>query len=575
MQNISPKDTVSKKVNVRRQNMISLVSGLLIILALNLIGSRVFTRIDLTSEKRFTLTQATRDMLRNLDDIVYFRIYLEGDFPAGFRRLRNQTREMLDEFRAYSSNIQYEFINPTIKGDWERTEDNYMMLVRKGLQPTQIQVQAEDATSQQIIFPGAIVSYRGKEVALSLLQEQMGMSSENVLNNSAQALEYNLAFTIKKLTVDQKPVVAFLEGQGELEFRHVADISFELEDFYQVERLQIDGDARALDGVSTLVVAKPLQEFVEADKFVIDQFVMRGGSILWLVDPVFASMDSLQRAPETLGMAWPVNIEDMLFRYGVRLNADLVTDLQAMPIPITTGMVGNRPQISMIPWYFFPLVRPETNHPIVNNLNSVRTEFVSSIDTVGAPDIRKTYLLSTSGYTRVLNTPARISFDILQTRPDERLYREGPVPVAVLLEGSFESVFQNRRIPPATILPDNFKRLETGHPAKMIVVADGDIIRNQFDSQGSPLPLGYDRYLDETFGNKDFILNAINYLNDEQGIIEARAREVRLRLLDTNRINNNRIQLQILNVAVPVILILIFAVLRFMWRKRKYNRKIV
>lgn len=565
---------VVKKSNVRRQNLLSLGLSLLIIIAVNMIGSRYFTRVDLTSEKRFTLTDATRDMLRNLDDIVYFRVYLEGDFPAGFRRLRNQTREMLDEFRAYSDYIQYEFINPTIKGDWDATEENYNMLARKGLQPTQLQVTAEDASSQQIIFPGAIVSYRGKEQPLALLMDQMGMPSEDVLNNSAQALEYNLATTIHKLTVTDKPRVAFLEGNQELEFRYVADITFELEDFYEVDRLQINGDITALQEVNTLIIAQPMTEFSEEDKFVIDQFIMNGGSTLWLIDPVYASMDSLQVAPETLGMPWPLNLEDMLFRYGVRLNNDLIMDLQSLPIPITTGYIGDRPQISMVPWFYFPLVRPASNHPVVRNLNAVRTEFISSIDTLETEGVRKTILLQSSPYTRVVQTPARISFDIMQQQVDESRYRDGSRNVAVLLEGTFESVFRNRRIPLEQI-PQGLQTIEQGQPARMIVVSDGDIIRNQFGNQGQPLPLGYDRFLNETFGNRDFILNAVNYLNDDRGIMEARAREIRLRMLDRSRVNAARFSVQLLNVGLPVILVLLFGAIRFFLRKRKFNKKIV
>ena len=554
-----------------RQNVISLLLSIVIIIALNMLGSRYFTRIDLTSEKRFTLTPATRNLLRNLDDYVYFRVYLEGDFPAGFRRLRNQTREMLDEFRAWSDFVQYEFINPTVKGDWEATEDNYQMLFSKGIQPTQVQVKAEDASSQQIIFPGALVSFRGREIPVQLLQDQMGMASENVLNNSAQALEYNLATAIHKLTIEQKPRVAFLEGNGELEFRFVADITFSLEEFYEVERLQIRGEVSALDGIQTLIVAQPRQPFSEADKFVIDQFVMRGGSVLWLVDPVYASMDSLQVAPQTLGMAWPVNLDDMLFRYGVRLNPDLIMDLQAVPIPITTGFIGDRPQISLVPWFYFPFLRSASNHPIVKNLNAVRGEFVSTLDTVGAEQIRKTLLLQSSPYTRVVQTPARISFDILQRQVDETLFREGSKPVAVLLEGEFESVFRNRR-PPIAGLPPQFTVRQTGEPAKMIVVSDGDIIRNSFGNQGQPLPLGFDRFLNETFGNGDFILNAVNYLTDDRGIMEARAREIRLRLLDRSRVNQSRLQLQLVNVALPVALVVLFGFVRFYLRRRKYAR---
>lgn len=574
VQNTDKENKIVKKFNVRRHNIISLLVSLLIIVAVNMIGSRYFKRIDLTSERRFTLTDATRDLLRDLDDIVYFRIYLEGDFPAGFRRLRNQTREMLDEFRAYSDFIQYEFINPTIKGDWERTEENYRMLAGKGLQPTQVQVTAEDASSQQIIFPGALVSFRGREVPLSLLQDQLGLPSEEVLNNSAQALEYNLATTIHKLTVADKPRVAFHTGNDELELRYVADITFELEDFYDVDRLRINGDIKALQDVSTLIIAQPMREFSEADKFVIDQFIMNGGSVLWLIDPVYASMDSLQIAPETLGMPWPLNLDDMLFRYGVRLNTDLVKDLQSVPIPITTGFIGDRPQISLVPWFYFPLVRPAVNHPIVRNLNPVRTEFVSTIDTVGSENIRKTILLQTSPYTRIMQTPVRISFDIMQQQVDESLYRQGSHPVAVLLEGEFESVFRNRRIPEGVSIPEDFQMKNSGTGSRMIVVSDGDVIRNQFGSQGEPLPLGYDRFLNETFGNRDFILNAVNYLNDDRGIMEARAREIRLRALDRSLVNRNRLTIQVLNVGLPVLLVIVFGSLRFFLRKRKFNKKI-
>lgn len=574
VQNTDKENKIVKKFNVRRHNIISLLVSLLIIVAVNMIGSRYFKRIDLTSERRFTLTDATRDLLRDLDDIVYFRIYLEGDFPAGFRRLRNQTREMLDEFRAYSDFIQYEFINPTVKGDWERTEENYRMLAGKGLQPTQVQVTAEDASSQQIIFPGALVSFRGREVPLSLLQDQLGLPSEEVLNNSAQALEYNLATTIHKLTVADKPRVAFHTGNDELELRYVADITFELEDFYDVDRLRINGDIKALQDVSTLIIAQPMREFSEADKFVIDQFIMNGGSVLWLIDPVYASMDSLQIAPETLGMPWPLNLDDMLFRYGVRLNTDLVKDLQSVPIPITTGFIGDRPQISLVPWFYFPLVRPAVNHPIVRNLNPVRTEFVSTIDTVDSENIRKTILLQTSPYTRIMQTPVRISFDIMQQQVDESLYRQGSHPVAVLLEGEFESVFRNRRIPEGVSIPEDFQMKNSGSGSRMIVVSDGDVIRNQFGSQGEPLPLGYDRFLNETFGNRDFILNAVNYLNDDRGIMEARAREIRLRALDRSLVNRNRLTIQVLNVGLPVLLVIVFGSLRFFLRKRKFNKKI-
>jgi ABC-2 type transport system permease protein len=561
------------KTNVRNNSLKGLLISLLIILSVNLLGTRYFVRLDLTSEKRFTLTPATRQLLRELDDFVHFKVYLEGDFPAGFKRLRNHTREMLDEFRAYSDMVSYEFINPTQKGDWTRTEENYKMLVQKGLQPTQLQVQSEDASSQQIIFPGAIAGYKGREIAFSLLHEQMGLSSENVINNSTQALEYNLASTIHKLTVNQKPRVAFLEGHGELEFREIADIIYQLQEFYEVGFVTMKGEPASLEGINTLVVAQPLLAFSEKDKFLIDQFIMQGGSMLWLVDPVFASMDSLKASPETLGMAWPVNLDDMLFRYGVRLNPDLIMDMQSAPIPVTTGFMGDRPQISMIPWFYFPLATAASDHPVVRNISAVRTEFVSSIDTVAAAGIEKTILLQSSPYSRIVQTPVGISFDIMRTPPDETLYREGPKPLAVLLEGEFTSVFANRRNP-IDSMPMGFVRKDKSINTSMIVVADGDLVKNQFDNRGEPLPLGYDRYLDQTFGNADFILNAINYLNDDRGIMDSRSRDVRLRLLDKNRVTNSKAIIQMVNVTLPILLLLIFGIVRYFLRLRKYSRKL-
>ncbi len=562
----------SGRKDVRRINYLQLLAGILIILALNVIGSARFARFDMTTERRYSLTDATKDMLRGLDDVVYFRVYLEGSFPAGFRRLRNQTREMLDEFRAYSDYIEFEFINPTRAGDREQISRTYEMLMDKGLEPTQLQVRGDDATSQQVIFPGALVSYGGKEAPLKLLQDQMGIPPEEVLNNSAQALEYNIASVIRQLTATEKEKVGFLEGQGEYEHRYVADITQSLGRFYDVERVRINERYQNIEDFKTLIVADPVKPFSEEDKFILDQFLMNGGSLLWLVDPVFADMDSL-RPPdyETIGMGWPINLDDMLFNYGIRLNPDLLQDLNAAPIPVTTGYVGSRPQISLLPWHFFPLVSPASDHPIVKNLNLVRTEFVSSIDTVAAEDVDKTFLLHTSRNTRVLQTPTRIALDILQNPPDERLFREGPKPVAALLEGSFESVFRNR-IPPEVDLPADFKVRDKSEHTAMVVVADGDIIRNQFERGNEPLPLGYDRYSGENFGNKDFILNAVNYLTDDSGLIEARAKELRLRMLDKTRIGQNRLGVQILNLLLPVLLVFVFGVLRIFWRKRRYSR---
>ncbi len=575
-----------KRKNIKRNNISLLFFGILIIILVNIISNFVFTRFDLTSEKRYSLSDATKELLNNLDDIVYFQIYLDGEFPAGFKRLRNETREMLDEFRAYSDNIEYEFINPSESDDQNERNDVYKLLVERGLNPTDLQVKTKEGNSQQIIFPGAIVIYKSNELPLELLKTQIGVPSEQVLNNSIQALEFNIASTIKKLSKTQKPKIAFIEGHGELDNKETFDINIALSNYYTIERVEIDGQLSSLTERSmpdstkitiknkfdAIIIAKPDSVFSDKDKFIIDQFIMRGGKVLWVIDPVFASLDSLQKAESTYGISNNLNLEDILFKYGVRLNNDLIMDLHALPIPMRTGQIGNQPQIDFFPWYYFPIITPLIKHPIVNNLNAIKTEFVSSIDTVNVPGIDKTVLLTTSQYSRTLNTPVLIDVSILQEQPDERFYRKKFVPIAVLLEGSFESVFNNR-IPPAIANDSKIGFINESLPTKMIVISDGDIIKNQFHiPQGYPLPLGYDQFTRETFGNKELILNAMNYLIDDSGLISIRSRELKLRLLDKTEISKSKLFWQLLNTLGPIILIVIFGILQTYFRRKKYTK---
>ncbi len=574
------------KKNIKRQNMIQLSLSLLIIILINIISSFVFTRIDLTSEKRYTLSPATKNLLKNLKDIVFFRVYLEGEFPAGFKRLHNETKEMLDEFRAYSGNIQYEFVNPSANKDGKATNDTYKLLMEKGLEPTNLQVKSNGGTSQQIIFPAAIVAYKDRELPLQLLMTQMGAPAEEQLNNSIRALEYNLSNTIRKLTVVVKPKVAFIEGQGELNDYETADIANSLSEYYNVERIKINGNisslrqhvdtnsGKVLNKYEAIIIAKPDSAFDEKDKFLIDQYVMNGGKILWLVDPVFASQDSLQKSSFTFGIAKPLNIEDMLFKYGVRLNYNLILDLNSMPIPVRTGEIGGQPQFSFIPWLYFPVITPVVKHPIVNNLNAVKTEFVSSMDTVEAPGVKKTILLTSSAYSKTLNVPVRISLDLLRKNHDERQFNEQNLAVAILLEGKFTSLY-NHRIPPEILSSKGIAFKPQSEKTAMIVISDGDIIKNQvrvINGKQVPYPLGYDRYTKQTFGNKDFILNAVNYLCDNSGLISVRTREVKLRLLDKTRVENNKLSIQLFNTLLPLAFIILLGIILNIYRKRKYTK---
>lgn len=582
------KGVTNRRKSIKRANLVTVVLGLAIIVVVNVISTFLFTRLDLTAENRYSLSPATRTLLKKLDDVVFFKIYLAGDLPPGFQRLSNETREMLDEFRAYSDNIQYEFVNPSENPNERERNDTYRLLVERGLQPTDLRLRKKGAASQLIIFPGAIVSYHGREVPVQLLMSQLQEDPNRVLNNSIQSLEYNLASAIQSLTTAIKPRIGILQGQGELDDMQTIDLQTALSDFYNLEKVTIGGKISSLairikaDSVTdalinkyrALIIAGPRKPFEERDKFLIDQFIMRGGRVLWMVDPVFASMDSLQEYNATMGIPNDINLEDMLFNYGARLNLDLVQDLNALPIPVKTGQLGNQPQFDFFKWYFFPVLIPSKSHPVVNGLNAVKTEFISSVDTVTAPGIRKTVLLETSPYSRIVNVPALIDLEMLREEPNEKLFRKGPLPVALLLEGEFASAFLFR-IPPELAEDPTMDFRKKSRPTRMIVIADGDIGKNQFHySQGYPLPLGFDQYTRQTFGNRDLLLNAINYLCDDTGLISVRSRELKLRLLDEARAEKQRLFWQLLNILLPVLLISLLGVVRYRLRKRRYARTV-
>jgi ABC-2 type transport system permease protein len=528
-------------------------------------------------------------MLKELDDIVYFKVYLDGEFPAGFKRLQNETREMLTQFRAYSDNIQFEFIDPTTGKSKMELEAIYSQLAQSGLNATDLQVKEKDGMTRKIIFPGAVVSYRDKELPLDLLLTQVGTPPEEVLNNSVQALEFGLSNVIRKLTIDQKPKIAFIEGHGELTPEYTASIEAALSEYYQVEHVRIDGKLSALtqrtphakdstkysinNKYKAIVIAKPDSAFSrnERDKFIIDQFVMRGGKVLWMIDPVQAAMDSLMSKPETVVLTNELNLDDMLFNYGVRINSNLIVDMNALPIPVVIDNKGNQ---KMIPWIFFPVLIPTSNHPIVRNLNAIKTEFVSSIDTLDTPGVKKQILLSTSRYSRVLNTPIIVSLSFLYQQPDITQFNQPYQPTAVLLEGEFTSLFSGS-VPIEISEAPEVGFIEKSEQTAMIVVADGDIIKNQLQpgtAAPSPLPLGYDRYTGQQFGNKDFVLNAMNYLCDDSGLLSVRSREVKLRSLDSAKVDKERSMWQIINTIVPIMLVVLFAIGQLYYRKRRYSR---
>jgi len=611
------KKNTNKRKQIKKFSLIFLLISFVIIIFINIISQYIFFRIDLTSEKRYSLSSTTKKMLKELDDIVYFKVFLEGKFPAGFKRLRNETKEMLNEFRAYSGYIQYEFINPNKPDDPKETQNIHMLLMQKGLEPTQLYYDDEGNSSQQIIFPGAIVSYKGKEVPVQLLNTQLGVSPESVINNSIQALEYNFAHAIKKITEKRKQKIAFINGHGELDKYETADIASELSNYYEVKHIQLNpqdedflsfvnenssssflttdtnnfsseindmliGEYLRLQfdwikNFDVLIVAKPTEPYNEKEKFLLDQYIMKGGRMIWFIDPVYATMDSLMNATMTLGFTQRLNLDDQFFKYGIRINNNLIQDIKAAPIPLETGRIANQPQYSFFPWLFFPLIMPELTHPIVKNLNAIKCEFVSSIDLVDKEGIIKTPLLQTSQYSRTLNAPVTIDLNILRSKPDERLFDSPHETVAVLLEGKFESLYKNRLLPTAFLsVAKDINIVNESIPNKMIVVSDGDIIRNQLRvnemKEIIPLPLGYDKWTRQTYGNKDFVLNAINYLCDDSELIQARAKDFKLRLLDKTRIAKHKLNIQLLNTLLPILIILVMAFILTWLRRKKYGQ---
>jgi ABC-2 type transport system permease protein len=534
----------------------------------------VFHRFDLTSEKRHTLSDATKKLLSKLDDVVYVKVYLgkNENFPAGFKHLRNETEEMLNEFRSYSNNnIEYEFINVSENTDEKQKAEVFKQLYSKGLQPTNLEVKEESGITQKIIWPGALVSYKGKETPWQLLKTQLGASPEMQLNNSVQSLEYEFASCIRNLSTTVRPQIGFIQGHGELNGLDIDDIKNSLSEFYDVKSVQIADNINALKDLKAIIIAKPDTAFSENDKFIIDQYVMNGGKALWVVDALETRIDSLRKSGFTFSIPYDLKLEDLFFKYGVRINQNLVVDLQSSAIPVNKAFVGQEPRFELMPWLFSPLIMPLNNHPIVKNLEVIKLDFASTIDTIATKGINKTILLKSSRYSKIIKAPVRIDMRMVNVRPDESLLNDSYQTVSVLEEGTFESVFKNRERPSiaATIsIPYKDKSIDT----KMIFISDGDVIRNEVQySSSKPYPLGFDKYTNQTYGNKNFILNCVNYLCDDSGLISVRARELTLRLLNKKKVHHEKVKWQLTNVVLPIVFIILFGIIYSYIRKRKYT----
>ena len=557
----------------KKKDLIQLLCVISGIILLNLLAQYAFTRIDFTKEKRYTVSDSSISILRDLKEPVSITVYLAGDFPSGFKRLSRATKDLLSDYKAYANgNLQFEFIDPSSGKSQDEQQVFFDELTKKGLEPTNLSVKTENGLSQKVIFPAAMVSLNGKEIPVKLLQTRIGLSPEEVLNNSIQNLEYVFSSAIKKVSSGGKPRIGFVEGHSELSDLQLQDAMKSLSDGFEAGR--IDLASITFDGLNKLkvmIIAKPSSAFTELEKYKIDQFIMRGGKVIWTIDQVNADLDSLRKSTggEQLAFQNKLNLDDQLFTYGIRINYDLIGDMNCVQIPVSVGNVGGQAQIRLVPWLFYPIIMPLNNHPLVKNLEGIKTAFVNTMDTIGVANVKKTVLLTTSPYNKELQAPTIVSLNMIEDTPDPQRFQSTPKTVCVLLEGQFKSNFLNRAIPNGvagateTILKSKY--------TKMIVFSDGDIFKNEVsEKDNSTFPLGFDRFTQQSFGNKTFLLNAVDYLTDDAGLIDLRSKEIKLRLLDKGKIIADKTFWQLINTLIPLLMLILFGIFQHIYRKRKY-----
>jgi len=575
-------------MNQKRNDLIRLFLVLGIVLVSAYLLSFIFFKIDLTEEKRHTLTPATRGMLGEMTDKVFVRCYLHGDFPSGFKRLEQSIRERLQEFRDYSDGqVEFDFIDIYESGDKTTIGENEQALFEKGLRFTRLTFEENGATSSKLVWPAAILEYQGEEYPIQFYKSDMPEPTDEMVNSSVNNLEYELASNFRKALNKEKAAVAVLEGHGELEGIAMADFLTTLEESYAIDFVKLDekvsalsdnlaGSNRRTNKFDALIIAKPDSLFSFKDRVIIDQFIMNGGKVLWMVDPILTDLDSLATQQQTMAVSNEMGLYEMLYEYGARMNRNLVIDFQGAPIGFDAGPQGNQRQMQMFSWYYAPLIfPPEIPHPIVANLDPVKFDFASSIDTVNRnKDILKTPLLFSSQLSKELKAPVRVNTGIVELGQDYFMQNATPNRImALLMEGEFPAAFQEQ-LPSDLRNSPEFGYRTKSVPTKMIVITDGDIVRNQvMQTPEGPRPqaLGYDRYAQRVvYDNKEFLLNSMNYLLDDEALISVRSRTIKLRKLDTAEVNVNRSSIQIRTVALPLVVIMIIATIQFVMRKRKW-----
>ena len=550
------------------ESLLHFFIGIFVLIVTNQLSSRFFYRFDLTEEKRYTISEASKNILNNLEDAVYVDVYLEGDMPGGVRRLQRSVRETLDEFKIYGgNNLQYRFINPSTAKGQKARQEFYESLIKKGIQATNFYDHIDGKRTQTLIFPGAILTYGTKEKGVTFLKGNKSSSPQEQLNQSIEGAEYELSSAIKSLTEERIKRIALLKGHGELDTLEIAGLTSELLNKYKVFHVDLTRKQNLL-GYDAIIIAKPQEAFNEFDKYKIDQFIMRGGKAMFLIDALYANMDSASRE-DNLALPYEINLDDMFFKYGFRINKDMILDRNAAPYPVVVGNVGSNPQIQLLPWPFFPIVNEFSNHPTVRNSDAILARFISTIDTIRAAGIRKIPLMNSSQYSKVLNSPVRVSINELKKEMNPDFFNSGRQSIAWIYEGSFTSLYKNRFLPENS---DKSSFIADGNPTKILIVSDGDIARNDINPKtGQPVELGFNQFTETRYANADFLLNVMSYLLDEDGIIQTRSKEIKIRPLDVVKLRAEKLQWQLINLVGPIVIIVLIGVIKFFWRKKTYG----
>lgn len=556
----------------KKRHLLKFLIGLVLVVIANQLISKYPMRFDLTEEKRYSISDASKQLLKSLDDVVYVEVYLDGELPSGFKRLKKAIEETLSDFEFYAgTNIEYKFVDPSLAKSKQARNEFYSSLSGKGVLATNVNYEQNGNKTQKLIFPGAIISYYGQEKAVVLLKGNQFSSSEEKLNQSIEGIEYELANTIRILASDQRKKIGMVTGHGEADSLRIAGLNNALMSKYDLFNVNLSERKKSLDDYDALLIGKPKTPFSDTEKYQLDQYIVKGGKVLFFLDALRVNLDSAANGEGTIAIPYEQNLSDMLFKYGVRINQNYVQDIGCRELAVFAGNMGDKEQLQYLPYPFFPIINTFGDHPIVKNIDAISMKFASNMDTVKAAGIKKTPLLYTSQYTRILDAPVRIAMNDLQKSLNPELYNKGPQAVSYLLEGNFTSIYKNRILPMGM---DKSMFKEVGGEGAIIVCSDGDMVINEFNLKtGAPLDLGVDAYKPQvTYGNKEFILNSLEYLLNDNGIITAKAKEIKLRPLDKVKIAEEKTKWQVINLILPIVLLILYGIGRHYFRKKKYAR---